>query len=168
MFIIAAFAALLAGCWRSTETRSIPASEVLKPSVRFPESLVGSLLIKGAGKTAVFSVEEKTEEENRKVEANVSQIMKEQGFDALPGRTQIPSAGQYSAADLEKILRKEGFQSIAKVVYTLDAEGREHLSFELHGIPDERNAGYPGLVTTLDFAIITFVNTAIQFGLSKI
>jgi hypothetical protein len=122
-----------------------------------------------AGKTAVFCLNDVDVDTKLRLEEAVAKLMRDQGFDAFPGREQIAKADKYSARDLEKALHKAGFQSIAQVTYVgaIPIGGLpEDLSFNLHSLP--KGQRYPKLQATLDVALRALFDATIQFGLNQI
>jgi hypothetical protein len=151
----------LAGCWSSTTSYTTSASS---PPGADRLNFVETLMVKGAGKTAVFCLNGDDETRHR-LEAYITGQMKNQGFDAYAGRLQIPSAERYSAEELATLLLKEGFQSVAQVTYSGDVprEGLPvSLNFSLHAIPSPHAASYSALQTTLGIAMQSFIQALIS------
>lgn len=109
----------------------------------------------GAGKTAVFCLNGDPQTQ-RRLETQIVTVMKSRGFDAWPGRDQIPPAEHYSANDVAVLLKKAGFTSIADVTYSgpIPSDGfPQQLSFNVHALTAPRRVSYSTMPTGLNAAI---------------
>lgn len=153
---------LLAGCAQKAPS--------LLPTSRQQGDWFHNMLVQGAGKVAVFSVNTDSSK-HKEEEMTVVKLMREQGFDAVEGHEQIPSAGTYSADDLARLLLKSGFKNIAEVLKTNTSSpdgSSEQWNFKMHAIADPSKVKYSTLKENVAFALGTLLQMLIHAGLSQL
>lgn len=91
-------------------------------------SFLHSIIVQGAGKTAVASLMDDPVERKRR-EVALTTSLKLEGFDVTAAYAVLPTDKLISAREAGRLLYRQGFRSLAKVV-----QDGEKLSFQLYSL----------------------------------